>query len=415
MTKSLELRRHPVILGLAILGAVWAPASAQTALSGGPATFIYHSDPPMDAVAATLKRDGTTMWLWQSDWYQTVKWYGTPGNPRLQRHSPPNQQSHQIFALPIGLQSTVRITPNPVPYVTSIPNYKCVSVFLKNVHNLGNGELLGFLHLEYFSWIQEMNANNQWTGRYYPAYHPVLGGANYYSIGMAYSNNNGDSWTFLGDIVRTHEKAPNLLSANIGGAAYVRVGDYLYVYFNEKPVGSAPAYPSVARALLTDISNAARGSNTTPWKKYNAATQAFDQDAINGLGSQIIAEPGLDLHSDAAYNSALKQYLLTVYDGKINAVKILRSNDAINWFSPTVLATSYIVSSNNNLHVPCYPYFYSLDADANTDNSVVGKNFNMFYVNQHTPSTGYFQPSDQPVYRVGYKLTDPLPIEHVLR
>jgi hypothetical protein len=414
MPKHIFPTRRLLVPWLSLLPILWAPTFAQRSLSPGPTTLIYpESNPISDAVAATLTRSSTTMWLWRSTWNRTVKYYGTANSP--QQYTVSDQQNKNIFTIPTALQKSMRVSYEGIQPVTAIPAYRYVNFYLKNVIDLGNNQLLGLLHLEYLAWNKQLNTNNQWTGLYIPGYDPVLQGASYYSIGMAFSTNTGDSWKFLGDIIRTNDKTPNLLSANVGGAAYLRVGSYIYVYFNEKKSGNGAVYPAVARALLSNIAGAAGSGTTTPWKKYNALTKAFDQDGVTGLGSEIIAGGGLDMHTDAAYCTPLKKYLIAVSDGTTQTLKILRSSDGINWVSPTFLASSY-TAPDGKLHLPCYPYFYSLDGDANSDNSVVGKNFNVFYVSQYFPPNGvqwFF--TDEPIYRVQYKLiTDMLPITNLL-
>ena len=91
-----------------------------------------------------------------------------------------------------------------------------------------------------------------------------------YRIGLCYSRNSGDSWTFCGDIIGVNDTTHDTvdMAFNIGGAPYLIIDGFIYVYFNEKsPVSKQ--YPSVARAELSSVVSAARASNVTKWLKYN--------------------------------------------------------------------------------------------------------------------------------------------------
>ncbi|MDB5051058.1 MAG: hypothetical protein JWO30_4129 [Fibrobacteres bacterium] len=407
MIKSRLQQCNPLIPLLLAAGVFIAPASAQLALSASQAVQIYASSTPVaDAVCATLKKDANNIFLFRSTWNATYKYYGPLTDPQHTRVTGSTVQNKDIFTIPSALQSKVVVASSPLPTVSAIPAYKCVNFYLKNVYDLGGGKLLGFLHLEYMAWNRNSN------GTYTPGYDPTLGGADHYSIGLAYSTNSGDSWTFCGDIIRTQDKTVNLGSANIGGAAYIVVGSNIYVYFNEKSTSSTSPYPSVAMAKISDVATEAVNHTVTPWKKYNAATKAFDQDAITGVGSQIIAGVALDMHTDAAYCAALKQYLIVVSENVTQSLYLYRSRNGIDWAKSRFLAQSY-VGSDGYVHQPCYPYFASLNSDANSDNSTVGKAFSIFYISQHFANN--MVPSDEPVWRVNFKVSDMLPIANMLK
>jgi hypothetical protein len=405
------------------LGALFTPAASQLALSSSNPTLIYdRSEPIADAVCATLKVSNT-LYVWRSSWNVTIKYSGTLGNPQQTRVTPANTQNKDIFAIPSRLQSSVKVNALPLEARVAPPSYRMVNFYLKNVYSMGNNQLLGFLHLEYMAWVKSTNPAYCPTGYYCPDYNHTTGQADHYSIGLAYSSNNGNSWTFLGDIIRTNDHTANL-GGNIGGAAYVVVpnsngGDF-YAYFNEKPASGNP-YPSVAKANINSVKEAALAQRVTSstggalWKKYDAGTNSFYRDPISGLGSPILAGANLDMHSDAAYSSALGQYMLTVnepVDATTRALALYRSKDGVKWFRGRTLAQSY-TGADNKRHHPCYPYFASLAGDASADNSTVGRAFSVFYISESF--TGQWVATDEPVYRVDLTVSDMLPIANMLQ
>jgi hypothetical protein len=401
---------------LCILGALNVPAHAQKAIAANSTALVsLTSNPIADAVCATLKRDASTLFLWRSTFNKTDKYYGPITNPQQNRLW--EKYNDALFSIPANLQSSMRVTGSSVlPIVTTIPSYRFVNFYLKNVYDLGSSMLLGFVHLEYLAWVK-YKVNGVWDGKSFtPGYDPVLGGADHYTIGMVYSTDAGYTWKFLGDIIRPNDHTPNIGSGNIGGAAYLHVGSNIYVYFNEKGTNTG-TYPSVAMASLSSITSAAAAGNVVSWKKYNAATHAFDQNGLSGLGSQIISGTGLDMHADAAYCTPLKQYLLTVNDGNDLSLWIYRSNDGINWNKYRPFAQKY-TGTDGFVHYPCYPYFASTDADASSDNSTVGKNFSLIYIAQHTPDFNkgeQWQYTDEAVYRVPMFISDMFPVTQMLK
>jgi len=288
-----------------------------------------------------------------------------------------------MFSIPSGMDITTKGK-------AGVKNY--ANIYLKNVFDLGNGELIGFLHLEYLKGTQ---------GSLNPAcaqcpFYPAI-----YRISLCHSENSGKSWTFCGDIIGASDSRPG--QCNIGGVAYVTVGDYFYVYFNEKSPTSA-AYPAVARALKKDVIDSVRKTppRVAGWHKYNGASGNWDQDGISGLGTQILSGENLDLHADAAYCVACKRYLLTVRDNGKNGLYLYQSVNGLEWKNPQFLAADY--TENGVLYQPVFPYFASLSGDANTDCSVVGMEFFIYYIAQHFPERDnpprFFIPSDQPIFRV---------------
>lgn len=353
-------------------------------------TQIYSEDPVAicDAVCATLKKDNNNTFLFSSTANTTYKFWGPMEDPK--RYSA--VLSHpSSFTIPPHLQD--HVTFNYVPGVTNYAN-----IYLKNVIAIGGNELLGLLHMEYMQGFLNDYPN-------YPAI---------YRIGLCYSNNLGDSWTFCGDIIGVYNWRPMLLpggvlndAVNIGGAANLIIGDSIYVYFNEYGLSNSTKYPSVARAKLSDVILAARNSTVTTWHKYDSSSKSFTQDGIDGLGSPVINKQYLDVHTDAAYCRHLKQYMLLVRDIIGKGLFLYRSTDGISWSHKQKVASDTIVNEKDRF--PVYPFFASISGDANSVSSIVGKEFYIYYINAYfrPEKEGLGQRTDLPLHRVKVNVNAP--------
>jgi hypothetical protein len=293
------------------------------------------------------------------------------------------------------------------PYVPNV--YKVTATDLSSTYpNLAAGDLLGFVHVE-----TSLIAANDGP----------------YTIGIAYSKTSGETWVYCGDIVRT---ANNISEGtdNITGIPYLVVGSYFYVYYCDYPKpgwccasGSASGKrPCVARGYLPSVLGKASNayaerfnSKTTnvqvePFYKYIYvnASGSYSRDLTNSLNwdSQIAAPTGtnsahagadilpirlpnmawIDLHSDAAFCSALNKYLITVSNGPADqtvpgTLALYSSGDGVNWINPVVIdattASGYYIEK-------AHSFFVSLNSDAADDSHIVGK---QFYI--YTPYTYY--------------------------
>lgn len=345
---------------LALVFSTSVPAQQAIAVSG--VRLMYATMPwPCDAVSATLKKDPANLWTFLSSWDRTYKYLGTLENPWRDKVVIKHAYYYDEFS-DYAIQHSAEYV---YDYGTS--RYQGikdgggpVSLYLKNVHTIGPKELLGFLHVEYLF----QDGSNP-----YPSY---------YSIALCHSTNNGDHWTFCGDIIRTNNTHSDG-RCNIGGAAYILKDGYYYVYFNEVDT-NYNVFPSVARADTAVVNAAARAGRVSEWRKYSG-NGAWNEPACSrapGLGVRIIPEsvlPSPDMHADAAYCSCLKEYLLALRS--ISNLYLLRSSDGIEWHSPQLLAARDSIT----LRIPSYPYFASLDKDASEDCSIVGREFSVYFLN----------------------------------
>jgi hypothetical protein len=192
---------------------------------------------------------------------------------------------------------------------------KVQAVWLTNIHSLSPDTLLGFLHIETSD-----------SGQDYQL--PVK-----YSIGLARSTDGGQSWLYLGEIIKPqnqHLASGTLLLPNVGGVPYLIIKengvDYIYVYFSDYGICTGrqdsmctvdigclnPLYPkainTVARARLDSVrKHVSLGDvGVRLWKKLDQTNpNSWTGDGFNGLGTEIlrpINEPArifYPLHGDA--------------------------------------------------------------------------------------------------------------------
>jgi hypothetical protein len=252
---------------------------------------------------------------------------------------------------------------------------------IPNIYKIADGRLLGLVHIErvYYGTGQYANIIDR-----------------YYAIGIAYSENNGMTWEYCGDVVLPYydelgdtffDTTDVLYLSNIGGVPYIINGEYLYIYFNESIDNHNRTYPSMARAPLQNVINDAEDHTVTTkyWKKFSGGT-AFDEDPIIGLGARL---PGIiipsfwdgfvDLHSDATYCTYTGNYLLTVnYDNYTTtpwetSIVLYSSINGIDWnYEKAVAGPSSTMQ-------PIFPSFISEFEGATDDDHEVGREFYIMY------------------------------------
>jgi hypothetical protein len=244
-----------------------------------------------------------------------------------------------------------------------------------------------------------------------------------YAIGIAYSANNGTTWTYAGDVIRpAYDALGDGYASNIGGIPYVVVNeggeDYFYVYYNEHVNAASRWYPSVARVKVADATaQAVSGTvDVSKWKKLaNTASPSWTEPGLTGTGKPIlpwvINVPDItayDMHSDAAYCAPLKKYFLLANKVEWDAplpggnlwrkLSLLTSSDAVNWSSGTDVDSSYVPGSQYTLYQGVSPYepfygsFVSNDIGASDDSHVIGREFSVIYSRKlrvQSPSGAY--------------------------
>ena len=192
--------------------------------------------------------------------------------------------------------------------------------------------------------------------------------------------------------------AANLQYSNCGGVPMLTVGNYFYIYYNERvgPNAGDAEYPAVARATISSVMSAFANNTVPAFYKYNDGT--WTQPALTGLGSPILPNsvstnaawagfgwPGVpvnttgayDVHSDAAYCSALGEYILTVDTCGGGELLLYTSSDGVNWGNKTV------VDYASGCWQP-YSTLVGFDSSASATSGTVGASFDLYFTRKST-------------------------------
>jgi hypothetical protein len=329
---------------------------------------------PCDAVCATVRQNNGKLHTYSSSFDRTYRYTGTAEKPWQ------NIKLHMNVSYFDNLSTYAQEHTSEYVFDFGTPRYHrienagdSVGFYFKNIYRVDAGELIGFVHAEYY---HQGRPPQHAEADVYPAY---------YSIGLCRSANNGNSWTFCGDILRPFMNYTGDASFNIGGAPCLVVGDYLYIYFNE--VNSVfDFYPGVARAKLRDVIDSARIGHVAAWKKWTGDT-TWNADACGiagkkeGLGNRVIPASVLngiiDVHTDAAYCSSIKKYLITatLHD----TLFILQSEDGLSWKNPQLVAGNNLGTAGS---IPQFPFFVSISGQSSKDYTVIGNKFYIYFLNR---------------------------------
>lgn len=247
------------------------------------------------------------------------------------------------------------------------------AAWITNMYKISEDEYLGFVHVE-TNYV--FDACDNWI---------YLD----YSIGIAYSDNGGDTWTYCGDVITPEATSVTGVGCttpggppvtppqlpNVHGVPYLIRDGMLYLYYYEYSAAFTWVGTAVARAPLSNVIADAQSSTVDPtdWRK-RSSTGAWNEPGLGGLGARL---PGIWSNSrypqgDATYCSAADQYLLLLSDWNSgNVVRLYRSNDGITWSSSGVGIVAPAVTGT----VPSYSWFTPATHDAADDGSTVGREF----------------------------------------
>ncbi|GEM_PF-3959341 len=192
-------------------------------------------------------------------------------------------------------------------------------------------------------------------------------------IGLAWSTDNGNTFTYLGDIIIPFGDPDEM---NIQGAPYFVMDGYFYVYYSDN---NAPHVPgaSVARSKVTDVIQAAMNGTVSDWYKY------YDNDWTEpGLGGQFtpIADAEGITHTSAAYSTYTnKYYFVTTIMGWYGSqsptwIKLWESTDGIHWTLTRTIAED---ESSNVGPNAGYQYVTIVGTDGSS-NGTVGQTFYVY-------------------------------------
>jgi hypothetical protein len=221
--------------------------------------------------------------------------------------------------------------------------------WIVNIYQVSDSELLAFVHLEEPKIVYGVHD----TGRS--------------SIGLAWSSNAGETFTYLGEIMTYQDPRPVY---NAQGAPYFIKDGYFYVYYHDLCPGAATI---PARAPVNEVIAAARSGRVSVWKKYYNG--GFTSNGIGGLCSRINIGVGID-HTDAAYSTYTQKYYIllsmSAAAGRDSWINLFESADGINWnFLKTIVQETYTAGSTG------YQYVNIVDATGK-DNGQVGSSFYVY-------------------------------------
>lgn len=120
------------------------------------------------------------------------------------------------------------------------------------------------------------------------------------SMAAAESNDSGNSWIKLGQVIRGNEN-----DEGEGDGKVIVLGNYFYMFYNKAVIATNSSYSHTARAPLSSLGKPGN------WSKYYNGS--WNESGINGNESPIPLPFGT---SYVSYNSYLKRLILILATGK---------------------------------------------------------------------------------------------------
>lgn len=332
-----------VTLVLFCLAATWCSAISLRAqeLKLGDVELIYTEDEiPIryDGSLSTLRRDG------EMYYFHSFGCRLEPGHHRRSRHSWHKGPPEDPLKIHVGSKTEEQFW----DYNGHYQDLAEEGIWILGMYECPNGDLLSITHAEL------VDADPSETSR---------GRIQRFALGLGDSTDRGSTWTYCGEIVRPADDRQN-----IGGGPYVIHDGYIYVYFNDRMPAERGVrrvqLQCVARAKLDAVIEAASRHAVTPWHKYRDGK--WDVPALSGEpGEDLIPHVTgqEDLHSDAAYCTALSKYLLTVQTHANGKLLLFSSRDGVDW------SLEKVIDENAIRAIQPYSTFVDLDgpsADCHT-------------------------------------------------
>lgn len=260
-----------------------------------------------DGSLSTLRRDG------EMHFFHSFGCRFAPGENRRSRHSwhkgPPED--------PLKIHISSKTEEDLWDYNGYYQGSKEEGIWILGMYECPNGDLLAITHAEVNKTTNSLNQH--------------------FALGLGYSTDRGTTWSYCGETIKPADERQN-----IGGGAYIIRGDYIYVYYNDIIPGHRPTDQNrlqcVARAKLDTVIKAAAQHKVTPWHKYRDGK--WDIPGLSDEpGEDLIPHitGGEDLHSDAAYCTALGKYLLTVQTHGAGRLLLFSSPDGLDWSLETTV------------------------------------------------------------------------------
>ncbi|TAN38839.1 MAG: hypothetical protein EPN23_00895 [Verrucomicrobia bacterium] len=291
-----------------------------------------------DGTVSTLRKDGKDMCFFSS--------YGCrikPGGNHRSRHSwfsgPPED--------PLKVHLSSKTEEEFWDYNGYYQNMQEAGLWILALHQLENGDLLAITHAE----LQYP------TNKIYR-----------FRLGLGYSTDKGAHFTYCGEIIKAADDI-----TNVGGGAYILRDGYIYAYYNDGDPVTKERRECVARAKLDDVVQAAARHQVTTWNRYRDgrwATPALSDTPGSNILPRVYG--GEDLHSDAAYCTALDRYLMTVQTHSAHKLLLFASTDGLDWKQAAIV--------DETAEKVMQPYAAFVDYNSPTDDGlVVGGQFYIYY------------------------------------
>lgn len=153
-------------------------------------------------------------------------------------------------------------------------------------------------------------------------------------IGLAWSADNGNTWTYLGRILSAYtDRQPH----NIQGAPYVIKDGFFHVHYTDVVGDQGELGIAVARAQVSEVVAAARNGHLGQdlWHKYYNG--AFTEPGLGGRATKLA--PWGITHTQAIFSSQTQKYYMPLtfmaWGGRNSTVTLYESPDALSW-TPSV-------------------------------------------------------------------------------
>ena len=246
-----------------------------------------------------------------------------------------------------------------VPDLWNKNGYPNQGLWIMSMYKISGNELLAFVHTE----------------SCYDLTKECMEGEKLFTIGLGYSKDNGESWTFLGDIVRPYKYDRATKRPNIGGVGYVIVGDEFQIFFQEFD-DNEKRRAGTARANMKQVIDAARKGKSFEWKKLK--NRKFTEPGLTVMSDDMLSNHNFDInmHCKATYAPSIGKYLLLTWSSNNGnpELYLFASSDALKW------ELAETISDCNTKSRIMYPFFGSLYS---YDGHEVGNEFYIYWGKNH--------------------------------
>ena len=231
------------------------------------------------------------------------------------------------------------------------------------------------------------------TGKSFPFY-----GAS----GMAISNNNGDEFTKIGEILSAHISRDeffgrqqtggvtadaSLVEADANGNPVApnsgRAGVYMYAVFSDREDYGSRQGLAIARIAKTDLLDAIARKTAPHFTKFVTASAApggmggnFAEPGIGGKSTLIVAENAYLATPSVAYDAALRKFVLC-YQKNQKELVLRTADNLLRWSEPTTVVS---VPASSDVRV-----FYPSLVGTGNDPAVLGTSFDVYYLQRVMP------------------------------